>query len=247
MSSLLDAIAVDFQTDFAILWAFDSEPPPVDLITFATAGTDWVRALTGAKYSPVHAVAERWSAAPPEVDGWEDRDELPFRSTTGRIRVQGFDPIETALDLTGFDWGRVQILARGRHRYGYDSRGDEFSLPPEEWLLRFYPVDGPPDPLAAPPRTLAGPPTVGNAADLLANDLQAAVHVVGEVGLVCSMQRLADRFSASLDTVGEAMTALVTSGRAHVAITSGRDTLAPDDTFVMRASPPRGLTRLELP
>lgn len=241
MSTLLESVEVDFQTDFAIYSALDTLDAPVDRGTFATAGEGWVIASTGTKYSRVHAVAERWSAGPPAATGWEDTDELPFCATTGNLRIGGFDEFSDPLNLDGFGWGRVQVCARGRHRYHYSSWVDVDAMPPEEWLLRFFPVRGEPDPLAGPPRILGGAVDPRDEVRLLANDLQAAAHVVSDAGLTTTFERLAERLAARLEAVGAALTELVMSGRAHIEIASGRDTLAPDEPFVLRAQRPQGL------
>lgn len=244
MSTLLHSVEVDFQTDFAMFSAFDVLTPPYDRGTFATAGEGWVIASTGTKYARVHAVAERWSAVPPATHGWDDIDDLPFGATTGNLRLGGFDEFSDPLNLNGFGWGRVQVFARGRHRYHYSSWVDVDVMPPEEWLLRFYPVRGEPDPLAGPPRILGGAIDPRDEIRLLVNDLQAVAHAAGDAGLTTTFERLAERLAARIEAVGSALTELVTSGRGQVEIASGRDTLAPDEAFTVRAQPPPGLNFL---
>src|SRR5664279_817698 len=112
----------------------------------------------GTKFANVSVRAERWDDRPDRIEGWEDEDELCFEEIVGdgALVLSGFDAGEVGLELSGLGAARVHVLARGRHRYGYSS-GNVDELPPEEWLLRFYPVEAPHDPLAGGPRRIAGP------------------------------------------------------------------------------------------
>ncbi len=123
----------------------------------------------------MHLRAERWDAKPPLTDEWEDYDDLPFIevSTAGKLMIGGFDPGEVGLDLAGLGAGRVQVLARGRHRYRYNSGPPQEGTAPEEWVIRFHPVDRSPDPMAGGPRRIAGE---GGNAPLVRTPWQWALH-----------------------------------------------------------------------
>jgi hypothetical protein len=58
--------------------------------------------------------------------------------------------------VDGLGGGRVQVFARGRHRYSYSSDSDVEAMEPENWLLRLFPLEGPIDPMAGGPRRIAG-------------------------------------------------------------------------------------------
>lgn len=154
----MDVVETTFDTDFAILSAYQSTGPDSDVGTFALTTHGALSASCGTKYARVHVRAERWDSRPPVAENWEDADELPFVEVPdgGPMEIAGFDPSSARLDVTGIGNARVQVYATGRHRYYYgdDVLGD--ALPPEQWLLRFFPTDGDPDPLAGGPRRLAG-------------------------------------------------------------------------------------------
>jgi hypothetical protein len=174
MAELLGATEALFETDFAIMNAHQDPndgPTPGGFVGSAPGG---VAGMCGTKYAEVSARAERWSSRPEFDNSWEDVDELPFSAIAdcGPLRLYGFDsPPDDGLDLDGFGAGRVLVMARGRHRYGYSDH-DNDAVPPEEWLLRFFPEAGPARPLEGPPRRLAGvapfggPPKTGWAAAL---------------------------------------------------------------------------------
>lgn len=156
------AVEQSFDTDFAILTAaqvvsFGDSP---GVFSYAASVPGVIAMVCGTKYASVSVRLERWDApAPSADDSWEDRDEIPFRVLPGAgpLLVGGFDQAQPpGLDVDGLADVRVEILARGRHRYSYSSPPDD-GLPPEEWLLRLWPVNGPVDPFAGPPRRIAGP------------------------------------------------------------------------------------------
>lgn len=158
MGELLASTETTFDTDFAILNASQRPIGNAAAGSFAGSATGGLSAQCGTKYARVHVRAERWSGQPEVDERWEDSDELPFVAVPdgGLLRMSGFDPAteDHGLDLEGFGSGRVRVLAKGRHRYYYSDVFDD--LPPEEWLLQFFPVEGPPNPLAGPPRRLVG-------------------------------------------------------------------------------------------
>jgi hypothetical protein len=157
MADLLGATETAFETDFAILGASQGNVSAA-AGTFAGSSIGGLSAHCGTKYAGVHVRTERWSGRPEFDNSWEDMDELPFQAIVGGgpLQISGFDPPsdDHGLDLEGFGSGRVLILAKGRHRYYYGDVEDE--LPPEEWLLQFFPQEGTPNPLAGPPRRLVG-------------------------------------------------------------------------------------------
>lgn len=158
MGELLGSAETSFDTDFAILNAGQGRIGVARAGSFAGSGVGGLSAHCGTKYARVHVRAERWSGQPELNSSWEDIDELPFAAASdgGPLQMSGFDPPtgDHGLDLEGFGTGRVRVLANGRHRYYY---GDvENELPPEEWLLQFFPAEGSPNPLAGPPRRLVG-------------------------------------------------------------------------------------------
>lgn len=158
MPALLHAVQTEFTTDFAIVTAAQEGVEPAVEVSFAGSGPGFVRMEAGSKNSHVSIRAERWDQRPPLVDGWEDVDDLPFEQdpSAGALMLNGFDPGTVGLDLGGFGGGRVRVSARGRHRYSYGSDVDTDGLPPEEWLLQLYPLDGPVDPMVGGPRRIAG-------------------------------------------------------------------------------------------
>ena len=159
MPNLDHAVEAQFGTDFAILVA---SQPGVEggsaEASFASSTPGFVSLECGSKYSNVRIRAELWDKRPPLTDEWEDFDELPFEEVpgAGKLMLSGFDPGDVGLDVEGLGRGRIQILARGRHRYDYSSSIDVDTLPPEEWLLRLYPREGRADPMEGGPRRIAG-------------------------------------------------------------------------------------------
>jgi hypothetical protein len=131
-------------------------PDPGASFAGSTPGTISLEA--GNKYSRIRIRAERWDGRPPPTDDWEDVDDIPFEevSSAGKLVLSGFDTGEVGLDISGLGRGRVQVFARGRHRYHYGSHNFDETLDPEEWLLRLYPHDGPIEPMAGGPRRIAG-------------------------------------------------------------------------------------------
>jgi hypothetical protein len=164
MAVLLSAVEAAFDTDFAIASAAQDGVVPSEVVmTYAASMPGLVSLVCGWKYAPVRVRAERWDGRPPPAGPeWEDADELPFAAVPdgGPLRLAGFDPPEPdapGLDVTGLSPARVEVLAAGRHRYDYgDLLPDDPAIEPERWLLRLWPADGPPDPLAGPPRRIAG-------------------------------------------------------------------------------------------
>jgi hypothetical protein len=159
MSPLIDAVETELETDFAIL--LGDQPGGAGLSdagSFAVTARGSLQANCGTKYARVHIRAERWDDRPPLAEGWEDVDELPFAEAPGggKLILSGFDPGDEGLDLSGLGSSRVQVFARGRHRYQYGSEPDTNAMPAEEWLLRFFPWPGLPQPLEGGPRRIAG-------------------------------------------------------------------------------------------
>jgi hypothetical protein len=148
-------------TDFALLSARQSSPRgDATTLTFAASAPGVVEMLCGNKYADLSVRLERWDGQPPSPDSlWEDCDELPWETVPdgGPIQVAGFDPAdhEEGLPVEGLGRARVQVLAAGRHRYYYG--GSNEGLPPERWLLRFWPDAEDLDAMAGPPRRVAGP------------------------------------------------------------------------------------------
>jgi hypothetical protein len=158
MPELLHSTETEFETDYALLNATQGNVGNDCAGTFAGSSPGALSAHCGTKFALAHVRAERWSSRPPTDGNWEDIDELPFVAIDGDgpLRISGFDPPgeDHGLDLTGFTTGRVLVSANGRHRYRYSD--DVPDLPPEEWLLQFFPEEGRPNPLAGPPRRLSG-------------------------------------------------------------------------------------------
>lgn len=154
----MNVVETTFDTDFAILSACQSTGPDSDVGTFALTTPGALSASCGTKYARAHVRAERWDSRPPVAENWEDADELPFVEVpdAGPIELAGFDPSSARLDVAGLGNARVQVYATGRHRYHYGDGILGDALPPEQWLLRFFPTDGVPDPLAGGPRRLGG-------------------------------------------------------------------------------------------
>jgi len=155
---LVDAVDAEFATDFAILAAGQEGVAPNPGASFAGSSPGHISLEAGNKYSRVHIRAERWDARPPIVAEWEDVDYIPFEEvpSAGKLVLSGFDPGDVGLDVSGLGRGRVQVFARGRHRYHYGSHNFDETLEPEEWLLRLYPQEGPVDPMMGGPRRIAG-------------------------------------------------------------------------------------------
>ena len=164
MVCLLAAAECTLDTDFALLYALQetgAEPPASQ--TYAASAPGAVAMVCGTKYARLHVRTERWDGPPPPPDeAWEDMDELPFEVVPGGgpLRVSGFEPaggegLPVADLCPAGGRARVQVLAAGRHRYGYSD--GEPPAEPERWLLRLFPDPGARDALAGPPRRLAGP------------------------------------------------------------------------------------------
>src|SRR3954470_9934975 len=142
--SVVEFVEYELETDFALLSATqtrESEPP--ESMTFAVSAPGAIAMTCGTKYANLHVRLERWDEHPPApTDDWEDTDEVPWISLPGRgtVAAAGFDPPTDDLGLVIDDLprARVQVLANGRHRYDYGG-GVPDDLPPEQWLLRWWP------------------------------------------------------------------------------------------------------------
>ena len=160
MARLVDEIAAEVQTDFALLSAAQGDRVGyAETQTYAASAPGCIAMMCGTKYANLVVRLERWDGRPAEADPlWEDCDEVPWEpvAEAGPLLVFGFDPAEgDGLDVTDLGRSRVQVLASGRHRYTY---GDFVEgLPPERWLLRLWPDPDAGDALAGPPRRVAGP------------------------------------------------------------------------------------------
>ncbi|MEV8215679.1 hypothetical protein [Leifsonia sp. NPDC077715] len=154
----MTSVETTLDTDFAILHLQQSMNWVADIGIFALSAPGAVHVVCGTKYARVHVRAERWDARPPFDESWEDFDELPFAEVPGDgpLIIAGFDPGEVRLDVDGIGNARVQVFARGRHRYTYSDGTSGDALQPEEWLFRFFPADDEFQPLAGGPRRLAG-------------------------------------------------------------------------------------------
>ncbi|MES2093775.1 MAG: hypothetical protein V4531_08185 [Actinomycetota bacterium] len=158
MTTLVDVVETEFDTDFAILTLNQSEVFTPNIASFAFSAPGLLRLECGTKYPRVRVRVERWDSRPPLTAGWDDVDELPFEEIPagGELTVSGFDPGDVGLDIDGLGRARVQVLARGRHRYSYGSHFEGDVLAPEAWLMRLYTSAGPIDPMAGGPRRIAG-------------------------------------------------------------------------------------------
>ena len=165
MASLLSSVETEFTTDFAVLQAHQEvyvyAPIHVDMPasgTFAGTCPGGLYASCGTKYAEVRFRAERWDTRPAFERGWEDIDELPFAEVAGAgpLELGGFDRSAVGLNIDGLGRARVLVYARGRHRYNYSEQTQREGLPPEEWLLQFFPDPDALDALAGDPRRLAG-------------------------------------------------------------------------------------------
>jgi hypothetical protein len=158
MATLIDSVETEFDTDYAILTAHQEGADPLPGVSYATSVPGFVSLQCGTQHPRVSVRAERWDARPPMIDGWEDFDELPFEEVPngGDLMLSGFDLSGVALDVEGLGAGRVQVFARGRHRYGYGDPFDPAELSPEVWLLRLFPSPHHRDPMAGGPRRIAG-------------------------------------------------------------------------------------------
>lgn len=158
MPSLIDAVSTRFATDFHIIQAVQKGVGINPGASFAGSTPGVVSLEAGFKEAHISIQAERWDGRPADTGGWEDLDDIPFEEvqTAGKLILQGFDNGTVGLDLSGFGSGRVQVLARGRHRFEPGSPIGFQTVEPEEWLLRFYPIEGSPDPMAGGPRRIAG-------------------------------------------------------------------------------------------
>lgn len=160
MARLVAAYERALDTDFALLSAAQEDTVgEAETQTYAASAPGIVVAICGGKFATLDVRLERWDGAPdPAGDEWEDADVLPFAALPDRgpLRVAGFDPPEDddGLPVDGLGRARVEVLAAGRHQYAH---WDDTDLPAERWLLRFWPDDAEPDPLAGLPRRVAGP------------------------------------------------------------------------------------------
>lgn len=141
MPTLVDAVETVLSTDFAILMAVQEGVAGNPGASFANSTAGCVSLEAGSKYSRIPIRAERWDGSPPPTEGWEEFLDLPFIEvpTAGKLMLSGFDPGEVGLDVSGLGSARVQVFARGHHRYTYSARVDVDAIEREEWLLRFYP------------------------------------------------------------------------------------------------------------
>jgi hypothetical protein len=158
VAELEDAVETELSTDFAILMAGQEGVSPSPGASFAGSTPGFISLEAGSKYSRIRIRVERWNDHPSDVGSWEDVDDIPFEEvpTAGKLMLSGFDPGEVGLDVSGLGRGRAQVLARGRHRYQYNSDADVDGMEPEEWLIRLYPLDVPPNPMVGGPRRIAG-------------------------------------------------------------------------------------------
>lgn len=118
MAALVDSVAAQFDTDFAILSAGQLNVANSPGMSFAMSAPGYVSLQCGTKYSRVQIRAERWDGWPPLIDRWEDVNELPFQEVPGggELTLSGFDQGDGDLDVEEFGLGRIQVFARGRHR-----------------------------------------------------------------------------------------------------------------------------------
>lgn len=159
MPRLLNHYERTLSTDFAILLAYQpGGRGDVGLSPFAVSAPGLVQMTAGTKYADIEVRLERWDGRPPPPEErWEDSDIVPWLAAEGGpLGVSGFGgPEADGLNVDGLRAGRVQVLARGRHRYSYSDYRE--GLPPERWLLRLWPDETPSDPLADPPRRFGMP------------------------------------------------------------------------------------------
>lgn len=161
MARLIGFSEYRLDTDFALLYATQlgvRDRP--DTNTFAASVPGAVAMVCATKYADIAIRLERWDRHPPVPDDdWEDVDEVPWETdgNAGTVVAAGFDPPteDDGLSVEGLGRARVQVLAKGRHRYGYADEVPE--LPSEQWLLRWWPDEQLEDALAGPPRRIAGP------------------------------------------------------------------------------------------
>ena len=180
---LIQSVEYELETDFALLSALQPgvSEAPVSM-TFATSAPGAIAMTCGTRYANLHVRLERWDERPsPPADRWEDIDELPWVSHPdgGPVVAAGFDPAEDHAGLTVNDLprARVQVLAKGRHRYAYGD-GVPDHLPREAWLLRWWPDETGADAVAGAPRRLAGPPPFWYPMD----GWRAALHAWAQTG-----------------------------------------------------------------
>ncbi len=162
MARLIGVLEESLSTDFALLAVGQSgaagDGPSTT--TYAASGPGAIVMVCGTKYAELEVRVERWDAEPQVPGhGWEDCDELPFEpvSDGGPLQVWAFDPPgdEAGLSVEGLGRARVQVLAAGRHRYGYSDSAE--GLPPERWLVRIWPDGEHRDAMSGSPRRIAGP------------------------------------------------------------------------------------------
>lgn len=173
-------------TDFALLFAGQEGGLYEDNVTMTYAASEPGRVgmFCGTSQAVADVRLELWDGPPPApAPEWEDCDELPWLTLPGAgpVLVSGFDgPTgEPGLDLGGLVDGRVQVLASGRHRYGYIDPAPGPEVPPERWLLRWWSTPGPTTGMDGPPRRFAGP-LRGEASRR--TGWQAAVHALRQTG-----------------------------------------------------------------
>lgn len=162
MSGPIATVEHRLDTDFAILLV-EQEPrvsDGPDNLSYAVSAPGVVSMQCGTKHARVAVHLELWGSEPPPAEErWEDQDEVPFAVVGGstELRVSGFERSEAeALPVYGLDRARARVLARGRHRYTYGDLSLVDDLPPEEWLVQFWPDPAARDALAGPPRRIAG-------------------------------------------------------------------------------------------
>lgn len=129
-------------------------------LSYAVSAPGVVAMSCGTKYARLAVYLEFWESEPPPPDErWEDSDEVSFAVVGGstQLHVRGFESSEgDLLPIYGLDRARARVLARGRHRYTYGDLSPVEDLPPEEWLVQFWPDPQARDALAGPPRRIAG-------------------------------------------------------------------------------------------
>lgn len=163
MAQLMATVEHRLDTDFAML-SVEQESVAgdgPDCLSFAASAPGVVSMVCGTKYARIVVRLERWDSEPACADArWEDQDELPFAviDDDPQVSVSGFEPSDgDPLPVEGLSRARVRVHARGRHRYSHGDDVDLDALPPEEWLIQFWPDPHGHDALEGPPRRIAGP------------------------------------------------------------------------------------------
>jgi hypothetical protein len=159
---LIGSAEGSLRTDFAILNACQPNAmgEPDEPMAFATSRPGHVDLMCGTKFAEVAVRLEAYDSAPPEPLGYEDCDELPWRDVVeSPVQAAGFnfDAPVASLDLRDVDATRVRVCASGRYRYEYGH--GESGLPPESWLLQFWPDRDGTDEVDRRPRRLGGRPS----------------------------------------------------------------------------------------